>query len=40
MSSATETVTPVHTVVSSRLGEITLVRHADAVVGSYFAHRW
>lgn len=29
-----------HTILATRLGELTVVRNAEAVVGLYFPHHW
>jgi methylated-DNA-[protein]-cysteine S-methyltransferase len=29
-----------HTILATRLGDLTVVRNAEAVVGLYFPHHW
>ena len=40
MTTDTNTATRWHTVVTTALGELTLVREADALRGLYFPHHW
>jgi methylated-DNA-[protein]-cysteine S-methyltransferase len=40
MATRTNTATSWHTVVSTTLGELTLVRDADALLGLYFPNHW
>ena len=39
MMTGTETVNQ-HTILATRLGDLTVVRNAEAVVGLYFPHHW
>jgi methylated-DNA-[protein]-cysteine S-methyltransferase len=39
MMTGTETMNQ-HTILATRLGELTVVRNAEAVVGLYFPHHW
>jgi methylated-DNA-[protein]-cysteine S-methyltransferase len=40
MVTGTETVTAAHTVLSTRLGDLTIVRDDDHLTGLYFPHHW
>ncbi len=40
MMTDTETVTAEHTVLSTRLGDLTIVRDDDHLTGLYFPHHW
>ncbi len=40
MTTDMETITAEHTVLSTRLGDLTVVRDGDAVIGVYYPHHW